>query len=131
MKNLILILLFLVVGCKPKYQDTPVMKSDTQTEILTRLNSTQENLDRCMESVNKASLVIDSLNKLKVVKNETENLDQKKIIDSLKVINNKLGKELLHNKLIIQNAKYYLNIANKNPSQQKFLRGWMNRALNQ
>lgn len=51
--------------------------------------------------------------------------------DSLKVANNKLGKKLLHSELVITNAKYYLNIVNKNPSQQKFLRGWMNRALNQ
>lgn len=51
--------------------------------------------------------------------------------DSLNVVNNKLGKELLHKKLIIENAKTYLNIVNKNPTQQKFLRGWMNRALNQ
>lgn len=74
---------------------------------------------------------------ISVIRNSPPTIDVKKVnelnkrIDSLKVANNKLGKELLHNKLIIKNAKYYLDIVNKNPTQQKFLRGWMNRALNQ
>lgn len=51
--------------------------------------------------------------------------------DSLTAINKKFAQELLHKKLIIENAKYYVEICNKNPSQDKFLKGWMNRALNQ
>lgn len=41
------------------------------------------------------------------------------------------SKALLHKKLIIANTKFYLNITIKNPSQDKFLRGWSNRALAQ
>ncbi|KFC19360.1 putative peptidoglycan-binding domain-containing protein [Chryseobacterium sp. FH1] len=52
-------------------------------------------------------------------------------IDSLTGFNNKIAKDLLHHKLIIKNAQYYLNITIKNPSQDKFLKGWMRRALNQ
>lgn len=56
-------------------------------------------------------------------------LNQEK--DSIDKLNHIVAQELLHKKLIIENAKTYLNIVNKNPTQQKFLRGWMNRALNQ
>lgn len=52
-------------------------------------------------------------------------------IDSLTAFNNKIAKDLLHHKLIIKNAQFYLNITIKNPSQDKFLKGWMRRALNQ
>jgi|SRR5690606_31493468 len=45
-------------------------------------------------------------------------------------INRKLASELLNERLVIENAKYYVNIVNKNRSQEKFLLGWMNRALN-
>jgi tetrahydrodipicolinate N-succinyltransferase len=51
--------------------------------------------------------------------------------DSIKAVNKHFANELLHKKLIIENAKYYLEICNKNPSQDKFLKGWMNRALYQ
>lgn len=70
--------------------------------------------------------------KIAVLQFEVNKVDAlKKSNDSLKVANNKLGKELLHNKQIIENARYYLNIVNKNSSQGVFLKGWMNRALNQ
>ncbi|WDF45237.1 putative peptidoglycan-binding domain-containing protein [Chryseobacterium sp. KACC 21268] len=52
-------------------------------------------------------------------------------IDSLYSDNQKLAKDLLHKKLIIKNAQYYLNITVKNPKQDKFLKGWMRRALYQ
>lgn len=41
------------------------------------------------------------------------------------------SQSLLHKKLIIANTRFYLNITIKNPSQDKFLRGWSNRALAQ
>lgn len=31
----------------------------------------------------------------------------------------------------LERIKYYMNIANKNPSQRQFLRGWINRVLNE
>lgn len=49
--------------------------------------------------------------------------------DSLNELNNRLATELMNERLVIQNAKYYVNIVNKNRSQEKFLLGWMNRAL--
>lgn len=49
--------------------------------------------------------------------------------DSLLIVSDTLAKRLLHSRLTIQNVKYYLNIVNRNPSQLKFLRGWINRAL--
>lgn len=51
--------------------------------------------------------------------------------DSIDQINRKLAQELLHKKLVIENAKTYLNITIKNPKQDKFLKGWMRRALYQ
>lgn len=50
-------------------------------------------------------------------------------LDSMKVTSDTLAARLLHARLMIENARYYLRIANRNTSQQKFLRGWMNRAL--
>ncbi|OJV50496.1 MAG: hypothetical protein BGO31_14130 [Bacteroidetes bacterium 43-16] len=50
-------------------------------------------------------------------------------IDSMQVTSDTLAARLLHARLMIENARYYLRIANRNTSQQKFLRGWMNRAL--
>lgn len=49
--------------------------------------------------------------------------------DSIDLLNNRLATELMNERLVIQNAKYYVNIVNKNRSQEKFLLGWMNRAL--
>lgn len=60
-----------------------------------------------------------------------ENMLYKKQYDSLKVVNDTLAARLLYNKLVIKNAKYYLNITNRNPSQAKFLRGWMNRVFSE
>lgn len=50
-------------------------------------------------------------------------------IDSMQITSDTLAARLLHTRLMVENARYYLRIANKNTSQQKFLRGWMNRAL--
>lgn len=117
MKNLILVFLLLLIGCKPANQDSPIMKPAPEPvkEIV------------YVEKIDTVKIQDDNFKK----KFDSIQAIRKREIDSLKMLNNKLGKELLHNKLIIQNAKHYLNIANKNPSQQKFLRGWMNRALNQ
>lgn len=50
-------------------------------------------------------------------------------VDSMQITSDTLAARLLHARLMIENARYYLRIANRSPSQQKFLRGWMNRAL--
>ena len=112
MKNLILIFLFLITSCK-QAESKPVI------------------IEKEIDVVRTDTVFIPKVDTVYITKPSTATTQLQKSNDSLKVANKKLGKELLHNKLIIQNAKYYLNIANKNPSQQKFLRGWMNRALNQ
>lgn len=50
-------------------------------------------------------------------------------IDSVIAINDTLAARLLHARLMIENARYYLRIAIKDKSQDKFLKGWMRRAL--
>lgn len=52
-----------------------------------------------------------------------------RINDSLMVVTDTLAKRLLHARLVISNVKYYLNIAIRNPSQDKFLKGWIRRAV--
>lgn len=112
MKNLILLFLFLFASCK-------------QAEIQPRI------IEMPIEIIKIDTVYVPKIDTVFIEKPNTSITKIQKANDSLKVANNILGKQLLHNKLIIQNAKYYLNIVNKNPSQQKFLRGWMNRALNQ
>lgn len=49
--------------------------------------------------------------------------------DSMCVVSDTLGRRLLHARLVISNVRYYLNLAIKNPTQDKFLKGWIRRAL--
>lgn len=49
--------------------------------------------------------------------------------DSINDINLVLARELLNSQLMIENARYYVNIVNRNSTQSKFLLGWMNRVL--
>lgn len=49
--------------------------------------------------------------------------------DSLIAVSDTLAKRLLHSRLVISNVKYYVAICNRKPDQTKFLRGWLNRAL--
>lgn len=134
MKNLILILVVILsFSCQKAQipQEVPEDKYQIEqtTKALLQLDSCHALNSEYSEMLDKQSAIIDILRK---EKNPPVNAAKYlHTIDSLKSVNNKLGKELLHDKQVIQNAKYYLNIANKNPSQQKFLRGWMNRALNQ
>ena|SRR5690606_23336975 len=58
-----------------------------------------------------------------------ENRALKSQIDSINVVIDTLSKRYLHSKLMIENARYYLRIAINNSSQDKFLKGWMRRAL--
>lgn len=58
-----------------------------------------------------------------------ENRALKSQIDSINVVIDTLSKRYLHSKLMIENARYYLRITINNSSQDKFLKGWMRRAL--
>ncbi len=49
--------------------------------------------------------------------------------DSLIKVHDTLATRLLRANLMIENARFYLKITIKNPSQTKFLKGWMRRAL--
>lgn len=49
--------------------------------------------------------------------------------DSLRIVADTVARRLLHSRLIISNVRYYLNITLRNPSQDKFLKGWIRRAL--
>lgn len=133
MKNLILIfILLLSVSCKTtkdqsKDQDPPIEIITTQSDSLDfyklRAQMFEGEFKNQQKKLDSFDIVVKGIKATPEIRREQ--------YDSLKVLNNKLGKELLHDKLIIQNAKYYLNIVNKNPSQAKFLRGWMNRAFSQ
>lgn len=50
-------------------------------------------------------------------------------VDSMQITSDTLARRLLHARLMIENARYYLKIAIRSPSQDKFLKGWMRRAL--
>lgn len=54
----------------------------------------------------------------------------KRRCDSLVIVADTFAKQLLHARLVLSNVKYYLNICIKNPSQDKFLKGWIRRAVN-
>lgn len=51
------------------------------------------------------------------------------IPNNLKSINDSLTTQLFLAKYRIERVKYYLNICLKNPSQDKFLKGWIRRAV--
>lgn len=112
MKNFIVLILFFLIGCK-------------QAEIKPIIFA------KPLETIRVDTVFVVKIDTVFITKSTTNIVQLQKSNDSLKSLNNKLAKDLLHQKLVIENAKYYLNIVNKNPTQQKFLRGWMNRALNQ
>jgi hypothetical protein len=49
--------------------------------------------------------------------------------DSLKKVADSLRTKLFLAKYKIERVKYYLRICNRNPSQTKFLRSWIDRAI--
>lgn len=133
MINLLIVLISVFTLFSCKQNDVKMPKNSVNIvcidslENQARIDSLQQKQTRIIDSI-KVNFATISANQ-KIIESRNEKLYKQ--VDSLKKANNLLGKELLHKKMIITNAKYYLNIANKNPSQQKFLRGWMNRALNQ
>lgn len=95
-----------------------------------------DSMDRVIDSMD---IVIDSMSKVRdslylsykadAERLAVENKALQRRVESMQVTSDTLAKRLLHARLMIENARYYLRIANRNTSQQKFLRGWMNRAL--
>ena len=53
-----------------------------------------------------------------------------RVVDSLQAANDVLAGKLLHSRMIVENARYYVRIVERNPKQKKFLYGWMRRVLN-
>lgn len=49
--------------------------------------------------------------------------------DSMRIVADTMAARLLHARLVISNVRYYLNITLRKPSQDKFLKGWIRRAL--
>lgn len=111
MKNLFLILL-LIAGCnsKPKLDLPPVETFSTQAYH---------------EQVSKRLYDSDSL--VNVYEKEILKLDS--IIFYQKKINDSLRTKLFLANFKIQKVKKYLNICIKNPTQDKFLKGWIRRAV--
>lgn len=102
----------------------------TKDSIIVQLQKDDSEIEYLNKRVDTLSLKSKAFKRISdslVKKNET----LLKTNDSLTMVNKKLAQELLHNKLVIENAKYYLNITIKSPKQDKFLKGWMRRALNQ
>lgn len=63
-----------------------------------------------------------------IIRNDTVFIsDTVLVYDTIKVIPD----EYLLYKLRVINARHYLEIIRKNPSQVKFLHGWMKRAINE
>ena len=106
----------ILVSCKEKDQKCPDVSDIHVGNITTPIDPADAKLDSIILRQKNFELVADSLIAIN---------------DSLKIKNKDLAVKLLHQRQIVENARYYLNIANRNPSQQKFLRGWMNRALSQ
>lgn len=69
---------------------------------------------------------IDSIQQLNIL-----NARKTHKIDSLQHLTDSLSKALFLSNYRIHQARYYLKICVNNPSQTKFLKGWMNRALNE
>lgn len=82
--------------------------------------------------INKAHLVHDTIqmHDTILVTIQCDYTKYLRTIDSIQIVNDTLARRLLHSRLVIQNVKYYLNICIQKPSQDKFLKGWIRRALN-
>lgn len=65
------------------------------------------------------------------IKTDTVFINLDRCNDSLLAINDTIAKKLLNANMTINNIKYYVNIVKRNPSQQKFLVGWLNRPLSE
>jgi hypothetical protein len=111
MKNIIYILLLLsVVSCK-SVQTKTVYEIQAKTDTLT-----------VRDTVN----VIDTF----YVEYQTTDTVFVPKVDTIKIGNcDSLKERLFVSDYKLQRVRYYLNIAIKNPSQTKFLKGWIRRAI--
>lgn len=50
-------------------------------------------------------------------------------VDSLQAANDSIGRKLLLSNYKVEKVRYYLNITLRDRSQDKFLKGWIRRAL--
>lgn len=104
MNRIVILFLFLVIACQPK-PAPPLMATDTAGTVL---------MAPAAVLINVPCPAIDSL--------ITEQMKIKKERDSLKT-------ELFMAQFTVTRVKYYLDICLKNPSQDKFLKGWIKRAI--
>ena len=114
--NLFIILFLILVGCEPK--DKVVDQSYYYEQIINDLNA----------QVVAAQDSIVVLNNIIVAKEEAYNttLENLKMCDSSNV---NLKAELFVANYKLGRIKEYSDIVKRNPSQVKFLRGWINRVL--
>lgn len=124
MKNLILLLLLILfTACRHNDVKKPIEEVQAKDTLVYQAKSDSTQILVLKNQVD--SIIYTSKNQQKF----TDSLVRSN--DSLRAVNNKLAKNLMHQKLIIENARYYLNITIKNPKQDPNLKGWMRRALNQ
>jgi len=107
----IMIFLFALLSCNSKTKDVE-LKPTSANVIVT---NTHDSLLMVQDSlVNKISFLVDSI--------KGENLKLKKQNDSLK------SKIFLY-KFTISRVRYRIRIVDKNPSQIKYLKGWIRRIV--
>ena len=110
MKNIIYIFVFAIVSCK-SVQTKTVYEIQTKTDTLT---------------------VRDTINVIDTFYIEYKTTDTVFLIntDTIRLGNcDSLKERLFVSDYKLQRVRYYLNIAIKNPSQTKFLKGWIRRAI--
>lgn len=110
MKNIIYIFVFTIVSCK-SVQTKTVYEIQTKTDTLT---------------------FRDTINIIDTFYIEYQTTDTVFLIntDTIRLGNcDSLKERLFVSDYKLQRVRYYLNIAIKNPSQTKFLKGWIGRAI--
>lgn len=136
MKSIIgvLALAVCVSSCTTSCSSTRNLDPPAKHEVTTATHGTV-NCDSVLNFANSVQLAaLATIDSFKTVTRENESLRyqmylQNQIMDSIVVVNDTLAKRLLHARLIIENIRFYTNIAYKNPSQRKFLTGWIRRVL--
>lgn len=111
MKQLLIVIPFLLAATCKEPKGGPLIKAHVDTVVVKHQPSPCDTV-----------YIQDTVSALKLVSLQRER-------DSLLIVSDTLAKRLLHTRLTLNNVKYYVNIVNRNPTQLKFLRGWLNRAL--
>lgn len=113
---MIVFLIFFAFGCMQGKGDRPVNSYHTihDTVYVTKDNYCDSVLD-CLELQEKCIATVQHCDSIAhILLSQRDSLRRK-----LLVANYKLGR-----------VRYYLNICLKNPTQEKFLKGWVRRAIN-